>query len=103
MSNAKSSIIFTKKKIFVFVVLLGNLLYGYEECRLSHESMVLIAKAEKHPARKLGYPYLISFNKKKMQEKHISFILNFLLKVRGLVERLTVLTRMFVLEFLIGC
>jgi len=38
---------------------------SYDQCRLSHQSMVLIAKVEKHPKRKLGYPYLISFNNKK--------------------------------------
>lgn len=50
-----------------------------EECKLSHESMVLIAKVEKHPKRKLGYPYLISFNKEKdaikAQKKYKQFFI----------------------------
>ena len=39
------------------------------ECQLSHESMILIAKTEKHPQRRLGYPYLISFNNTKDAER----------------------------------
>lgn len=49
------------------VVLVSTVLQSAEpilqvECGLSHESMVLIAKTERHPKRNLGYPYLISFN-----------------------------------------
>jgi len=61
--------------ILLFAVSLGLA----EECKLSHASMVLIAKVEKHPARKLGYPYLISFNKEKdaikAQKKYKQFFI----------------------------
>lgn len=54
-------------KIYIAIMLLAtqfSFASGEEDvrCLLSHESMVLIAKTEKHPKRRLGYPYLISFN-----------------------------------------
>lgn len=65
-------------KLIISLLLFVSLGFA-EECRLSHESMVLIAKAERHPARKLGYPYLISFNKEKdairAQKKYKQFFI----------------------------
>ena len=52
-------------KKLILMLVFGISLCVAEECKLSHESMLLIAKVEKHPKRKLGYPYLISFNKEK--------------------------------------
>jgi hypothetical protein len=52
-----------KKVILILLCFVsGN---SYEDCHLSHQSMLLIAKVEKHPDRRLGYPYIISFNNKK--------------------------------------
>ena len=66
------------KKLMLVLIFSASLGFA-EECKLSHESMVLIAKVEKHPARKLGYPYLISFNKEKdaikAQKKYKKFFI----------------------------
>lgn len=66
----------------VFLVFV-SFVYGYDQCRLSHASMVLLAKVEKHPRRKLGYPYLISFNNKKDAKKVWNKYKDFFIKKHG--------------------
>lgn len=76
------------KRLVTVILMLSQLSFSLEDssgkpvsCELSHESMVLIAKTEKHPKRRLGYPYLISFNnesdaKKVYQRYQVMFIPN---------------------------
>lgn len=39
-----------------------------QDCVITYDLLYLIAKNERHPKRAVGYPYLISFNKK--QDRH---------------------------------
>ena len=50
-------------KNVLLVILLGTRLFA-DECKVSHKIMYGIASMERHPKRDIGYPYLISFNKK---------------------------------------
>jgi hypothetical protein len=75
-----------KKAVLVVLVFLLGLVSGnaYESCHLSHQSMLLIAKVEKHPDRKLGYPYIISFNNKKDVVKAHRIFSPFFIKQKGI-------------------
>ena len=51
---------------FIFIFLLFFKLYSFDtgNCPIPYEIMYSIAHTERHIKRKVGYPYLISFNKK---------------------------------------
>jgi len=59
-------------KIFLFFIFFIEISFS-QECGLAHEVMYILAKNEHHPQRKVGYPYLISFNNKRdaiLAKKH---------------------------------
>jgi hypothetical protein len=48
----------------VILALLANSIFGSQECTVPYSIMFAISENEHHPKRKIGYPYLISFNNK---------------------------------------
>lgn len=67
-------------KILIVTYLISNNLLLAKECRLDYSILYLIAMNEKHKSRQVGYPYLISFNKKsdliKAKKLHIDGFLD---------------------------
>jgi len=54
-----------KKTALILFVLISNINLFAKECSLSYSTMYLIAMNERATEKEIGYPYLISFNKKK--------------------------------------
>ncbi len=54
------------KKVAIAMLLVNAVVADtIDECPIPYEVMYAIAMTERHPARDIGYPYLISFNNKK--------------------------------------